>query len=262
MTVRTWIGTTFALVGWLAFAQPAGAQSGEDSSELSRHLEAATEAARNGEYEEAGRHYMEAHAIEPRPILLYNAAYSLAQAGRLDRAVELGSRASRDGLSDPNLSVRNEARLGGWTSIQRSRSIAERASERRAAAGRSRRVRPPKGRSGDGNGRVAIGLVAITAGVGSLTGALLIDIELDQEAENLEEANREGDRERYNRVESRIDRRQRTGRALTIGGALALTAGTSFLLWGLLDSNDGTARLRPVPQISRDSVGAQLQWSF
>jgi tetratricopeptide (TPR) repeat protein len=260
---RIWLSTTLVLAGLLAFAQPVGAQSGEDSAELSRHLQAATRAAKEGDYEEAGRQYLEAYAIEPRPILLYNAAYSLAQAGRLDRAVELGARASREDLSDPNLSARNEARLDGWSAIRRGRSVAEQADDQPATArGSGAGERAPGRRSGSGNEREAIGLVAITAGVGSLTGALLIDAELGKEVENLRDAKREDDAERYDRVKSRIDRRQRTGRALTIGGALALTAGTTFLLWGLLDSDDGSARLQPLPRISKDSVGARIRWAF
>lgn len=224
------------------------AQDGEAGQALQRHIQQAVSAVRAENFESAAEHYLAAHAISPRPLLLYNAAYALGRAGRLKRALDVSARASEEGLEENKAVARNRARRTGWSTALQARERAEEAKQ-------TAEVRPPSGTrtAGRQSGPPTLewlGAGTMVAGGGMLVGAALLDAQIGREAERLRAARREDDPEAWDRALTNIESLQDGGRILIVGGSALIAGGATLTLWGLLDGNGGDTAL--VPSIGPD----------
>ena len=251
----TWRHLAFvlSLIGAL-LGSPTGsiAQEQQNPDALRRHIEQAVSAVKSRQFTDAAHHYLAAHAISPRPILLYNAAYALGRAGRLKRALDVSDRARESGLEGAESTTRNTARRHGWSMALTARERADRMTEIPSTAPaepRSRSEAPPL---------EWIGAGTMVAGLGLFAGAGLLDAQIGREADRLAEASREGDRAAYDRSLRNVENLQRGGRILLVGGGLLVAGGATMTLWGLLDEGEQRAQFAPrVPP----GGGVGLQWS-
>jgi len=246
------------LVGVLFGAPAVGTaqENGGDEEALQHHIRRAVDAVKAERFERAADHYLDAHAISPQPILLYNAAYALGRAGRLKRALDVSERASEGGLDNPKASARNRARRTGWSTAMATRRRAEAASRTAGATGPRPDAAPRQPAAPPAAEWLGAG--TMVAGGGILVGAALLDAQIGREAGRLHEASERDDAEAYRRARENIDSLQRGGRILIVGGSTLIAGGATLVLWGLLGGDGGETAL--VPTVAPDgSVSIQLR---
>lgn len=236
-----WLGLTggLALVALLSVdtTQTAHAQDGspELTGEAADLYTDGRKQYERGKYERAADTLRRAYDAFEHPILLYNIALADWRSGSYDRALRVARRAQSRGISQelrPNV----DGMIRGLEAHQRVEDIADRSAE----ASRTGRTASRRGGAGS-RGVSAVTWAGVTMGVLSATsfgGAIWMDRRVASLEGELQSARRSPDRSRYQNLNDRITRTQRTGLVFLGSGVVLLGTGT-FLLVSELTTESG-----------------------
>lgn len=218
----------------------------------------AVEAFKAGEYELAGRYFLDAHALSPDPVLLYNAAYAYGRAGDYERASDLARRAEAAGLADATTTTRNTARRTAWRAALRAQAIAAQPEPESTPV-----VADISAETDDWSHDPIFytGLAVTSLGVGALVSALVVDGSVADQAAQLDEARADGDAAAEQQLLSDIEDDQQLGRILVYTGAGLAVGGAALVTWAVLDS-DGSETVKPTVVLEDGGGQVGFVWSY
>lgn len=236
------------LVFGLLAVQPAWAQDDAEVEDRAvQHFEDGAELFFEEEYEAAIEEFMKGHRISPNAMFLYNVSLAHVKLGNLGDALE-AARAARglEGL-DPTTRVQNEGRIAALEVLENTLEI------RRGGAGADESepiTMIPQAQPAESDfgvlGWTGVGLTVV--GVGLLTGAALVELDLNDMWTKYEAAGRRGDESEYLSLRADIKDQQTLGLILLASGVGASAAGITMILVDVFSDGEASTSVYAAPR--------------
>ncbi len=241
-------------------AQDVGAEEQEILDNATKHYEQGRAFYDAGEYVEAADAFRKSYALTSAPILLYNIALAEWRAGNLRAARAAALRARRENLP-PDIHVKLDAYLAGFDAIERTEVVAEAIdaadepvtlvetaetlSARETPSSTTEPPRPDDPPRDEAHVLFGTGVAVAVLGAAGLTGALIVNGQVAEEAEQLDQPGGDSN----DTIVTRIESQQRIGRILLFSGLAGFVGGGILMAMDVPFSAARTSRLRLTPMI-------------
>ena len=245
----------FAFVG-----SPATAQAQESKAEKAKkYYRKGIKAFHGEEYGMAITYLKRANSISPSGTLMYNISLVYSKMGKPQQALDFAEKARSEGDLPEDTSVKNNARIVGYTAALKAREMTPEkteTSDAQASAGSKQTdsssdqetegtappTQPPPSGGSDTHTLRWIGLSAGLAGLGLAGGGIAVGASVSGKIDDKKAAERNGDFETAGNLHDEIDSQQTLGQILLFSGVgLAVGGTTLFIIDAATSSSGGRA---------------------
>ena len=270
--------TVVSLLLTALWSAPLSAESTEaaDVAKAQSHFEKGAEWYTRGDYSKAIVEFLKGNSISPNAMFLYNISLCYGKLNNLENAIQAGEKAIRLGLQ-PSVVPRNQARIGGFSSIIKAKRIADDVIEKKEAAraeaerAQSEALRLEKNaRIGETNQRRdsgadssfgALGWTGVavgTVGLGLLGAALVIDQQVDDDLLRYQQAAEDADQQLYSELRSSIQNDQFLGKIFLTSGVATTVMGLIFIIANSASDETVSLHIAPRPSGVTFTIGGRF----